>query len=166
MFSTRRKQMRVKYTHPIKFYSFLIPCMLITFPPSLSWWMLVTLAWPWEWHYSMYRQEVVLRFGLGCTNLTYLLDKPSSEWPLPTTTMLSNEAPNPNTGQTPKSGHQFLLLEGDFAPETIHMDPSSSFSWNSPCTQPAPSPRPTATCLIQERFITGLSTQSHLYRKR
>lgn len=81
-------------------------------------------------------------------------------------TVFSNEAPNPNTGQSPKSGHQLLLLEGDSAPETIHMDPSWSFPWNSTCTKPAPSPRPSATCLIQERFITGLSTQSHLYGKR
>lgn len=74
--------MRVKYAHPIKFYSFLIPCMLNTFPPrllvnagDLALTLTVTLfyvetrgsskIWPW-----MYQPN-------------YLLDKPSSEQPPP-----------------------------------------------------------------------------------
>lgn len=91
-------------------------------------------------------------------NLTYLLDNSLSE-------QHPSEAPNPNISQTPKSGRQ-LLLKDEFGPEIIHTAPSSSFSSKGLCTEFLPSPHLSATRLFQERFITGLSTQSYLYGKR
>lgn len=73
---------------------------------------------------------------------------------------------SPNILQSPMSGHQLRLIKEDISPETIHAAPPGSFSPRHP-THRAPGLSPSSVAhLFQERFITGLSTQSLPLRKK